>query len=256
MDAALTFRLEKVVHAPREVMEDFEGPLDLILFLLSKNKIEIQDLRISLLCHQFVLWIEARKGMDLEVASDFILMASHLVYLKTKMLLTVGDGPDEEIDLLKQALEERLRQEGREKMLIARDFLAERAEIGRQLLCKGSEPLETDKTYAWTHDVSELTRAFADMFGRAERRSPPPPALFSGIVGREPYPVSEKIASILKTLAQKGKTVLTKIFRGCGRSELVAAFLAILELCRSREVLIEEIENENWILLGEKNGKS
>ena len=73
------FKLEKVVRSRSEEMQDFEGPLDLILFLLSKNKMEIQDISISLICDQYVAWLEARQKMDLEVASEFVTMASHLV---------------------------------------------------------------------------------------------------------------------------------------------------------------------------------
>ena len=78
------FKLEKVVHSRSEEMQDFEGPLDLILFLLGKNKLEIQDISISLICDQYVAWLEQRQKMDLEVASEFVIMASHLVYLKTR----------------------------------------------------------------------------------------------------------------------------------------------------------------------------
>lgn len=77
------FKLEKVVHSRSEEMQDFEGPLDLILFLLGKNKLEIQDISISLICGQYIAWLEDRQRMDLEVASEFVIMASHLVYLKT-----------------------------------------------------------------------------------------------------------------------------------------------------------------------------
>ena len=78
------FKLEKVVHSRSEEMQDFEGPLDLILFLLGKNKLEIQDISISLICGQYIAWLEDRQRMDLEVASEFVIMASHLVYLKTR----------------------------------------------------------------------------------------------------------------------------------------------------------------------------
>ena len=85
------FKLEKVVHDRSEELQDFEGPLDLILFLLGKNKMEIQDISISLICDQYLAWLAARQSMDLEVASEFVAMASHLVYLKTRMLLSIED---------------------------------------------------------------------------------------------------------------------------------------------------------------------
>ena len=73
------FKLEKVVRAKaQEEMQDFEGPLDLILFLLGKNKLEIQNISIALICDQYLQWLEARKQMDLEVASECVALASHL----------------------------------------------------------------------------------------------------------------------------------------------------------------------------------
>ena len=85
------FKLEKVVHSRAEELQDFEGPLDLILFLLGKNKMEIQDISISLICDQYLVWLDQRQRLDLEVASEFAAMASHLVYLKTRMLLSIED---------------------------------------------------------------------------------------------------------------------------------------------------------------------
>ena len=106
------FKLEKVVHSRSEEMQDFEGPLDLILFLLGKNKLEIQDISISLICGQYIAWLEDRQRMDLEVASEFVIMASHLVYLKTRMLLSIEDDEAKsEMDALLQSLEERRRSE-------------------------------------------------------------------------------------------------------------------------------------------------
>ena len=86
------FKLEKVVQdRASEAMTDFEGPLDLILHLLSKNKIEIQDIPIALILDQYLAYLEQRKQMDLEVASEFITMAAHLMYIKTRMLLSIED---------------------------------------------------------------------------------------------------------------------------------------------------------------------
>ena len=89
------FKLEKVVRSKaEEEMQDFEGPLDLILYLLGKNKMEIQDISISLICDQYMAWLARRQELDLEVASEFVTMASQLVYIKTRMLLSIEDEED------------------------------------------------------------------------------------------------------------------------------------------------------------------
>ncbi|MFQ7454330.1 MAG: segregation and condensation protein A [Flavonifractor plautii] len=75
-----------MVKARDEAMEDFNGPLDLILHLLSKNRMEIKDIQISLILDQYLEWMDQRKRLDLEVASEFVTMAAHLVFIKTRML--------------------------------------------------------------------------------------------------------------------------------------------------------------------------
>jgi segregation and condensation protein A len=242
MDETLTFRLERVVQAPQEVMEDFEGPLDLILYLLGKNKIAIADLRISLLCEQFLAWIEARRELDIEVASEFIEMASHLVYLKSRNLLTSGE---EEIDLFKKALEDRQAQEDRQKMELIRDYLGQRAENYRLLMTKPPEPTERSKEYGYIHTVDILLAAIARLSERSERRRPPPVTIFTPIVGREPYPVKDMMEFIAKQVAMRGKIPLDELFLFArSRSAVVAAFLAVLEMCRNRE--IDLVEEETW----------
>ena len=85
------YHLERVVKVKTEDLEDFVGPLDLILHLLNKNKMEIKDIQISLILDQYLQWMSQRKELDLEVASEFVTMASHLVYIKTRMLLSIHD---------------------------------------------------------------------------------------------------------------------------------------------------------------------
>ncbi len=87
---APTFHLERVIKN-REEYDDFEGPLDLILHLLSKNKISIRDIQISLILDQYMEYLRRYEAMDLEIASDFVAMAAHLVYIKTRMLLSIDD---------------------------------------------------------------------------------------------------------------------------------------------------------------------
>ena len=86
------YHLGSVVHAKGETLEDFDGPLDVIFLLLSKNKIEIQDVSISSILEQYLAYLDEMKRMDVEIASEFTAMASHLMLIKTKMLLSAAAG--------------------------------------------------------------------------------------------------------------------------------------------------------------------
>ena len=130
------FKLEKVVQTrAAESMEDFEGPLDLILFLLSKNKIEIQDIPIALILDQYLEYLEKRQQMDLEVASEFVTMASHLMYIKTRMLLSIEDEEAQsEMDALIQSLQDRQRGECYQKIRKLTEKLGPMSEFRAQHL--------------------------------------------------------------------------------------------------------------------------
>lgn len=129
------FKLEKVVQAKgSEPLEDFEGPLDLILYLLSKNKIEIQDIPIALILDQYQAYLEQRQRMDLEVASEFIAMAAHLVYIKTRMLLNLEDEEAQsEMDALIRSLEERQRGDTYAKVKVLTEKLGPMASLAGTL---------------------------------------------------------------------------------------------------------------------------
>lgn len=230
------FKLEKVVRSRSEEMQDFEGPLDLILFLLSKNRMEIQDISISLICGQYLTWLEQRQRMDLEVASEFVTMASHLVYIKTRMLLSMEDEEAQsEMDALIQSLEERRRNENyiRVKSLAAK--LAPMGEFGRNILTRGPEPMERGKIFTYSQEPGDLVLAMAEIQNRAERTLPPPQTAFQDIVRHEPYPVESKAREIIRKLKEHGITRFLLLFKGSrSRSEVVATFLAVLELCRAR----------------------
>ena len=108
----ITFHLDGVVKSKAEDMGDFDGPLDLILHLLSKNKVEIKDIQISSLVDQYMAWMEMREQLNLEVASEFVTMAAHLIYIKSRMLLSIEDEEAmSELELLIASLEERQRSE-------------------------------------------------------------------------------------------------------------------------------------------------
>lgn len=245
MDAPV-YHLEKVVRAKTEDLEDFDGPLDLILHLLSKNKIEIRDIQISLLLDQYLEWMEQREQMNLEVASEFVTMAAHLVYIKTRMLLSIDDEEAaSEMELLMAALEEHKHHDSYLKIKAVTEPLGRRYEYGRDYLVKAPEPIEADKTYRYVHDKNDLLSAMRAVMSRAEDKLPPPARAFEGIVGREPYPVSDKARAIVERLVQFGVTRFRALFRQSrSRSEVVATFLAILELCKASRIRLAGTEED------------
>lgn len=255
------YRLEGIVHTRNETMEDFEGPLDVIFELLSKNKIEIQDVSITAILEQYLSYLEERKRLDMEIASEFITMASHLMLIKTKMLLSAAEQAEaeSELDLLRQSLVERKRKEAMEQIRVAVTQLEPRNDIGRCLFPKEPEPLRRDQGYRYQHDVRDLLRALDTIAERNRRQLPPPASNFQGIVGKEPYPVGRKAGEVLRQLVLRGMERLKNLFRGNkSRSEVVATFLAILDLCKTNSVTLEDDvngENPNVRLLSETERK-
>ena len=251
------YRLEGIVHTRNAGNEDFEGPLDVIFLLLSKNKIEIQDVSISAILEQYLAYLDEMKRLDMEIASEFITMASHLMLIKTKMLLSAAEAAEAEteLDLLRQSLIERQRKEAIEQIRIAITVLEPRNEVGRCLFTKEPEPLPKDSTYRYRHQPEDMLRALEEIEERSQRRLPPPTVNFKGIVGKEPYPVTRKASQVLRTLVLRGIEKLKNLFRGSrSRSEIVATFLAVLELCKTNSVALEDDisgENPNVRLLKE-----
>ena len=230
------YRLEGIVHTRTEEMEDFQGPLDVIFLLLSKNKIEIKDVSITAILEQYLAYLDEMKRMDMEIASEFITMASHLMLIKTKMLLSEAEREEaqSELDVLRQSLLERQRKEAIEQIRTAITWLEPRNEIGRGLFVKAPEPLRRDGTYRYKHRPEDLLLALEEISQRSQRQLPPPTVNFRGIVGKEPYPVTKKAGQIIRTLLMRGVEKLRNLFRGNrSRSEIVATFLAVLELCKT-----------------------
>ena len=255
------YRLEGIVRTKSELMEDFEGPLDVILELLSKNKIEIQDVSITAILEQYLSYLEEMKRLDMEIASEFITMASHLMLIKTKMLLSAAEQAEaeSELDLIRQSLMERKRKEAMEQIRVAISDLEPRNEIGRNLFTKEPEPLKREQGYRYQHTVSDLLRALDMITERNARQLPPPTMNFQGIVGKEPYPIGKKTGEVLRQLVLRGAERLKNLFKGNrSRSEVVATFLAILDLCKTNAVTLEDDingDNPNVRLLDESERK-
>ena len=152
------------------------------------------------------------------------------------MLLSIDDSEvNEEMENLIKSLEERSRMIEYQNMRLGVEYLSERADVGRDIFVKNPQPIEIDKTYPYTHDPEELPEAILQIKKRTRRKLPPPVSSFHGIVGKEAFPVSVKITELLQQFIFRPVAKLKQLIVGCkSRSEIVATFLAVLELCKGK----------------------
>ena len=217
-------------------LDHFEGPLDLLLHLISKNKINIYDIPIAQILEQYMAVLNEARTMDMDIAGDFIAMAAQLVYIKSKMLLPKHEDTDPE-DPRAQLVEMLLEYQ---RIKLATPYLRQQGEFGRDIFTKPPEAARSLAPREYRHTPQDLVRAGRNLLRRAERRVPPSAHAFSDIVGRETVPVGEKIAQILKQFLRHSKLQFARLFRSVrSRSEAVATFLAVLELSKTRRIRIE-----------------
>ena len=169
--------------------------------------------------------------------------------IKTKMLLSTAEAieAETELDLLRKSLIERQRHEAMDQIRMAITDLEPRNELGRCIFIKSPEPLRRVTTYRYQHSLQDMLWALEEIAQRNQRRLPPPTVNFKGIVGKEPYPVTKKATEVIRNLILRGIEKLKNLFKGSrSRSEIVATFLAVLELCKTNSVALEDdLSGEN-----------
>ena len=214
-------------------LQVFEGPLDLLLHLIAKHKLDINDIEISLLLEQYLDYIAQMKDADLEVTADFLAMAARLVYIKTAALLP---RHEEESEKLKQELSGQLIEYQLLKAVAGRL----RGMYQSGVFVRKPQKLPRDTQYRLRHEPSALVQAYLMAAGRAKRRLPPPRSSFAGIVSRRVVPVEGRILYILGRLYAEGEADYDSFFAGGDRSERVATFLAVLELVKSKRIRLSD----------------
>jgi segregation and condensation protein A len=217
---------------PTFKITDFEGPLDLLLHLISKHKLNICDIEIAQLLEQYVVFLE-HSGGNLEVASEFLEMAARLVHIKTMMLLP---RHEKEGEALKTELQNELA-EYRVCQLLAGRLRRMMEDCPRYV--RSQADIQVDRAYTLTHSPALLRDAYLAAMGRVQRRMPPPPSAFSGIVARRVVSVTSRIVYLLRRFYKEPVLPFDAVFAGGqDRCELVATFMALLELVRGGRVLV------------------
>jgi len=240
--AEIEQQIEKKVTFPVK-LEVFEGPLDLLLFLIKKNKIDIYDIPVALITRQYLDYIEMMKELDLDLASEFILMASTLIRIKIKMLLPSREKEEEEEDpreelvsaLLeykkyKEAAQTLQRKEEEEQVLYSRsDFSCMGADNGIDFLEEVN--------------IFDLLVAFKNVLDNQPKES------FHAI-NFQKVDLEQRIQYVLDYLANKEKVRFEELFQDNPiRLVLVVTFMAILELIRLQEIRIMQRRHFSHILI-------
>ncbi|MBQ9742945.1 MAG: segregation/condensation protein A [Ruminococcus sp.] len=214
-------------------LSGFEGPLDLLLQLIAKNKIDIYDIQISLLLEQYMEQIASMQEADMDVASEFLEMASRLVYIKSVMLLPKYE---EEAEQLKTELQGQLI----EYQLCKKVAAMLQPMVSFDKFVREPSPVEFDLTYNREHPPTDIAKAYVSAVGRGKRKLPPKREAFSGIVEKKIISVSSRIIRVMRNLWHKKNIQYSSLFEACnGKSDLVATFLAVLELVKGKRVIID-----------------
>lgn len=231
---------------PMYKLEIFEGPLELLLSLIAKNKVSIYDIPIALILDQYMEYLHKMEQFDMEIASEFIVMASQLMVIKSRMLLPRNN---EDEDDPRQELVDMLLEYQRAKQTAVVLHEREFSYSGRYE--KPPEQLEDMKKeeYKLHHDISLLQDAYLRVYARKielMEANENTQKLDNLIRTTRHVSVNERILHVMKILVRKGKCDFAGLFeRAESRSEIVATFLAVLELIKGRRIVVEQISQDN-----------
>lgn len=227
-------------------LEVFEGPMDLLLHLIAKHKLNINDIPIVELVNQYLDYVRQMENADFEIAGDFLEMAARLIYIKTVSLLP----RHEEAEQLKKELTGELI-EYRDCKIMAKKLSEHTQGFDRFV----REPQEgyVNYNYERFHEGEELLNAYISAAGRAQRKLPPPVDSFRQIVARKFVNVASKIGSVMGKLKKHRKVKFLKLFSDAqSKSDIVATFLAVLELAKTKQIMLDgSIDNPEVEMVGE-----
>lgn len=210
---------------------DFEGPLDLLLHLISKNKLNIADISLAAITDQYFDYIELWKKENIDFSSEFLVIASELLYIKSKFLLPKHEEAEEEkeeSDLIDRLREYKL-------IKLSADKIADRQFESKYVFFKLAEPI---KFPAKPLNPISRDKLLTALFSLSERKSalkPPSADNIKDAVIRKPVSIFSKVKDILKSIKRKSKIKYNELFKGT-KSERVASFLALLELIKLSKV--------------------
>ncbi len=217
-------------------LDQFEGPLDLLLTLIQKNKVSITDIPIALICDQYLQTITEAQQMDMDVASEFLVMASELMLIKSKMLLP---RPEDEAEDPRAGLADALLhfQQAKEAVVKLSPLYAYYS--GRMV--KDTDEISVDKTYVHDQEVTALCTAVRRIIAYNNALERAANTAFTPMISKPIIPVEIKIVTLIRTVERRGVATLSELIMDEPTlPDLIAAFLGVLELVKIRKLLLAD----------------
>ena len=222
-------------------LENFEGPLDLLCHLIDKNKMDIYDINLSEITDQYIENINNMEEMNLEVTSEFLVMASTLLYIKSKNLLP--NQVEDEKELTEEELLHRIIEYKKYKEITAR--FREMYTKGGMTFFKAPEQIELPKQKLEVeYNKEKISDAYAEILEKSALRLNQNAKNIEKIAITETYTVGEKVKDMFRALLHHKKFVFNNLFsnKKCSKPEIVTAFTGLLELSRRSKVLTSQEE--------------
>ena len=220
-------------------LDQFEGPLDLLLTLISKNKVSITDIPIAMICDQYVEYINEAQRMDPDIASEFIVMASELMLIKSKMLLPHEEGTENDP---RREIQDALLLYQQAK-LAAKELRPVYDEFSGRYV-KGTDDIPPEKGLPLNLDTALLVKALGAVMKRMKvaESARTPTELVNPLIKHKVVSVEEKIEEICAILEEQEEASLFFLLKDAdSRAELVARFMGVLELIKLRRILITNV---------------
>jgi segregation and condensation protein A len=224
-------------EAPQQIdvsLDVFEGPLDLLLHLIKKNDLDISDIPIAQITQEYLSYLDLMKDLNLEMAGEFIVMASTLIAIKAQMLLPAPDaleeetGPDPRAELVNKLLEYQRFKEAAGVLSVYKDK-------AKDIYYRASPPQFSRDDFTLRVSVFDLLTAFKRVLDQAPREI--------GQILREEITIESKIREILDLLEAKSSVAFEELFAGSRRRiDLIVTFLALLELIRMKQIVALQAE--------------
>lgn len=230
-------------------LENFEGPLDLLLHLIEKAEVDIYDIPIAEITQQYLEYLELMQELDLEVASEFIVMAATLVEIKSKMLLPKPkkeDNSDIEIDPREELVQKLIEYKRYKEFTL---LLKDKIQVYEKVFYKSPEPIEN-----YISDFTSITGVSAELLARTlkdiiKKNTTKTKRVYNQIY-RDVFTIDDKIKEITKLLITRQSFYFEELFReAIDKYEIIVTFLATLEMIKRRLIIVEQQMNFDRILI-------